>query len=67
MEKLTKLAEHPSAGGRKEVLETLPEFKEKVKAPLGQALGALAEEIARLPRHISQHVGGMIISSRPLV
>ncbi|MBI2614902.1 MAG: error-prone DNA polymerase, partial [Gemmatimonadetes bacterium] len=27
----------------------------------------LAEEIAGLPRHISQHVGGMIISSRPLV
>src|SRR2546426_7806131 len=27
----------------------------------------LAEEIAGLPRHISQHVGGMVISSRPLV
>ncbi|MGD2134812.1 MAG: hypothetical protein PVF27_01580, partial [Gemmatimonadales bacterium] len=27
----------------------------------------LAEEIAGLPRHVSQHVGGMIISSRPLV
>ncbi|MFH1763033.1 MAG: OB-fold nucleic acid binding domain-containing protein, partial [Gemmatimonadota bacterium] len=56
-----------SAGGLKEELETLPEFKEKVKAPLWQALGALAEEIAGLPRHISQHVGGMIISSRPLL
>ncbi|MCJ7627542.1 MAG: DNA polymerase III subunit alpha, partial [Longimicrobiales bacterium] len=67
LEKLTKLAEHRSAGGLKEELETLPEFKEKVKAPLWQALGALAEEIAGLPRHISQHVGGMIISSRPLL
>ena len=67
LEKLTKLAEHRSAGGLKEELETLPEFKEKVKAPLWQALGALAEEIAGLPRHVSQHVGGMIISSRPLV
>src|SRR5207244_13459718 len=27
----------------------------------------LAEEIAGLPRHVSQHVGGMVISSRPLV
>jgi error-prone DNA polymerase len=27
----------------------------------------LAEEIAGLPRHVSQHVGGMIISSRPLI
>jgi error-prone DNA polymerase len=67
LEKLTKLAEHRSAGGLKEELETLPEFREKVKAPLWQALGALAEEIAGLPRHVSQHVGGMIISSRPLV
>ena len=67
LEKLTKLAEHRSAGGLMEELETLPEFKEKAKAPLWKALGALAEEIARLPRHISQHVGGMIISSRPLL
>ena len=67
LEKLTKLAEHRSAGGLKEELETLPQFAEKSKAPLWQALGALAEEIAGLPRHISQHVGGMIISSRPLV
>ncbi|MBT8398495.1 MAG: DNA polymerase III subunit alpha, partial [Gemmatimonadetes bacterium] len=67
LEKLSKLAEHRSAGGLKEELETLPEFKEKVKAPLWQALGELAEEIAGLPRHVSQHVGGMIISSRPLV
>ncbi len=41
--------------------------RRRSKAPLWQALGALAEEIAGLPRHISQHVGGMIISSRPLV
>jgi len=67
LEKLTKLAEHRSAGGLKEELETLPEFKEKARAPLWQALGALAEEIAGLPRHVSQHVGGMIISSRPLI
>jgi len=67
LEKLSKLAEHRSAGGLKEELETLPEFREKAKAPLWQALGELAEEIAGLPRHVSQHVGGMIISSRPLV
>lgn len=32
-----------------------------------RALGELAHEIAGLPRHISQHPGGMVISSRPLV
>ena len=67
LEKLAKLAERRSAAGLKEELERLPEFREKSKAPLWQALGALAEEIAGLPRHVSQHVGGMIISSRPLV
>src|SRR5216110_3140523 len=36
-------------------------------APLWKELCELAEEIAGLPRHISQHVGGMVISSRPLV
>ena len=46
---------------------SLPEFKEKVDAPLWRDLVSLAEEISGFPRHISQHVGGMIISSRPLV
>src|SRR5213080_646180 len=32
-----------------------------------RALGELAKEIAGLPRHISQHPGGMVISSRPLI
>src|SRR6185436_17094536 len=32
-----------------------------------RALGELANEIGGLPRHISQHPGGMVISSRPLV
>jgi error-prone DNA polymerase len=32
-----------------------------------RALGELAHEIGGLPRHISQHPGGMVISSRPLV
>ncbi len=66
IEKLSKLAERSGPGLREE-LECLPEFRDKAKAPLWQYLGDLAEDIARLPRHISQHVGGMIISSRPLV
>jgi error-prone DNA polymerase len=67
LEKLAKLGEHYSAKGLKEELEEAPEFRERSKAPLWQALGDLADEIAGLPRHISQHVGGMVISSRPLV
>jgi error-prone DNA polymerase len=32
-----------------------------------RALGWLCKEIAGLPRHLSQHSGGMVISTRPLV
>ena len=67
LEKLAKLGERYSAVGLKEEMESTPDLKEKLRAPLWQALGALCEEIAGLPRHISQHVGGMVISSRPLV
>src|SRR4029079_19570194 len=35
--------------------------------PRRRAFGALCAEIAGLPRYISQHPGGMVISSRPLV
>ncbi len=67
LEKLSKLAERRSGGGLLEELERLPEFQEKAGSPLWQALCELADDIKGLPRHISQHVGGMIISSRPLV
>src|SRR5262249_8616343 len=36
-------------------------------APLWDLLAELCEEIADFPRHLSQHVGGMVISSCPLV
>ncbi|HZD05000.1 MAG TPA: DNA polymerase III subunit alpha, partial [Longimicrobiales bacterium] len=67
LEKLSKLAEHRSASGLREELERLPEFRDRRDAPLWQALADVCEDIAGLPRHVSQHVGGMVISSRPLV
>ncbi len=67
LEKLSKLAERRSGGGLMEELRRLPEFREKAESPSWQALCELADDIKGLPRHISQHVGGMIISSRPLV
>ena len=67
IEKIAKLAGHHSADGLREEMELLPEFRNKLDAPLWKSLIALADDIAGLPRHISQHVGGMIISSRPLL
>jgi error-prone DNA polymerase len=36
-------------------------------SPRWRALAALLPEIAGLPRHLSQHPGGMVISTRPLI
>lgn len=68
LEQVAKLASHYSgAGALREELEKIPGFAGRSQAPLWRDLCDLAEEIAGLPRHVSQHVGGMIISSRPLV
>ena len=66
-EKLARLAEHHSAHGLREEMEAIPEFRDRLDVPHWRLLAEIAEEIAGLPRHISQHVGGMVISSRPLV
>ncbi len=66
IELVARLADRRSDGLREE-LEQLPGFAGRSQAPLWKELCELAEEIAGLPRHLSQHVGGMVISSRPLV
>ena len=66
IELVAKLADRRS-GGLAEELELLPGFAGRKDAPLWKELCELAEEIRGLPRHVSQHVGGMVISSRPLV
>ena len=67
LEQIARLAGHRSAKSLYEELTKLPTFSDKVDTPLWRNLCDLAHDIAGLPRHISQHVGGMIISSRPLV
>ena len=41
--------------------------EERVASPRWQALLSLCTEAMGLPRHVSQHPGGMVISTRPLV
>jgi error-prone DNA polymerase len=50
-----------------EELLSLPDAQTKLASPRWRAFGELCTEIAGLPRHISQHPGGMVISSRPLI
>src|SRR5204863_4729249 len=63
IERLAKLTEG-NADRVEEALRPLPGVE---RSPRWRALGFLAKEIAGLPRHISQHPGGMVISTRPLV
>jgi error-prone DNA polymerase len=53
--------------GLSDELQHLPGFEGRKDAPLWKDLCELAAEIRGLPRHVSQHPGGMIISSRPLI
>jgi error-prone DNA polymerase len=50
-----------------EEMERLPGAETKLASPRWRAFGELCAEIGGLPRHLSQHPGGMVISSRPLV
>ena len=45
----------------------LPDAERKLVSKRWRAFQFLTTEIAGLPRHISQHPGGMVISSRPLI
>ena len=66
LERLARITD----GSPKRVAEEigrLPDVETKLRSPRWRALAVLSREIAGLPRHISQHPGGMVISSRPLV
>ncbi|MGE5802000.1 MAG: DNA polymerase III subunit alpha [Gemmatimonadota bacterium] len=66
IELVAKLSDSRTDGLADE-LQHLPGFEGRRDAPLWKELCELAAEIRGLPRHVSQHPGGMIISSRPLI
>jgi len=67
IDKLARLSEGGSASSVRRELATLPEFQGQAEGPMWAHLMDLAEQIDSFPRHVGQHVGGMIISSRPVV
>ncbi len=68
IERLTTIADGWSAAGElEERIRELPDGEAKLTSPRWRALAFLAREAAGLPRHLSQHSGGMIVSARPLV
>jgi error-prone DNA polymerase len=67
IDKLAKLAEGGRASSVRAELASMPELQSQAAGPLWDHLVDLAAQIDGFPRHVGQHVGGMIISSRPVV
>ncbi len=67
LERIARVSEGWNAKRVGEELQHLPDADRKLLSPRWRAFAELCHEIAGLPRHISQHPGGMVISSRPLV
>jgi error-prone DNA polymerase len=67
LERLSRLTDGWNARRVREELEQLPDGERKLGSRRWRAFAWLAGEIAGLPRHVSQHPGGMIVSTRPLV
>jgi error-prone DNA polymerase len=66
LERLARLTEGNPRRVADEVA-SLPDAETKLRSPRWRAFCELCREIGGLPRHASQHPGGMVISSRPLV
>jgi error-prone DNA polymerase len=67
LERIARVSEGWNAKRVAEELALLPDAQQKLLSPRWRAFAELCHEIAGLPRHISQHPGGMVISSRPLI
>src|SRR3989441_4471400 len=67
LERLAKVSDGWNAKRVADELQLLSDAQRKLLSPRWRAFAELCHEIAGLPRHISQHPGGMVISSRPLV
>jgi error-prone DNA polymerase len=67
LERLARVSDGWNARKVAEEMALVPGLAAKLDSPRWRALGELCGEIAGLPRHLSQHPGGMVISTRPLV
>ena len=60
-----QLHSHDAADLRDE-MEQIPDFRDRVNAPGWRDLVDLAPQLMDAPRGLSQHVGGMVLSSSPI-
>ena len=66
VDKLAKRVDEREGISLREHMSLLPDFQDKVAAPLWQHLIELAAQLDGFPRHLAQHPGGMVIGSSPL-
>jgi error-prone DNA polymerase len=65
--KLNKMGDHfANATDIAAEMQLVPELRPLVNAPIWRDLIQLAGQLAGFPRHIGQHVGGVVISAEPL-
>jgi error-prone DNA polymerase len=67
LERLARMSDGWNARRVGEELAQLSDGERKLESRRWRAFAWLTSEIAGLPRHVSQHPGGMIVSTRPLV
>ena len=67
LERLARVSDGWNAKRVAEEMTLVPGSDAKSRSPRWLAFAELCGEIAGLPRHLSQHPGGMVISTRPLV
>ncbi len=67
LERLARLSDGWDARRVGEEVARLPDGERKLESRRWRAFAWLTGEIAGLPRHVSQHPGGMIVSTRPLI
>jgi error-prone DNA polymerase len=67
VESMAKTVEHHSARGVVEDLSRLSEFKKCLDSGPWKIFLSLVEQISNFPRHLGIHVGGMVISTSPLI
>ncbi len=67
LERLARTSDGWNAKRVGEEIARLPDGERKLESKRWRAFAWLTGEIAGLPRHVSQHPGGMIVSTRPLI
>jgi len=67
LERLARTSDGWNAKRVGEEVARLPDGERKLESKRWRAFAWLTGEIAGLPRHVSQHPGGMIVSTRPLI